>query len=227
MKNAFPSRVYVIQASNGLVKIGRSMQPEQRAKALAGASGHSMEICFLTEVRDDSSYVETAAHALLADCRRGGEWFEVHPSVAAAAVREAVKTVARRQDNKRCEGCRPNLLHSPLDGEVGEGEVSENGEPRIRWKKLGFTKPYKLLSLRFSDEGWDSLCEMQSMYTRDGIMPSKADIVRVAVLEKWEEREGPIDGPWGAYLDAWRKKWLPVQSENTHDRHSRPAAKDR
>jgi hypothetical protein len=46
-----------------------------------------------SEVRPDGSLVETTAHRLLQAKRLGGDWFDVTPEEAIAAVKEAIRLV--------------------------------------------------------------------------------------------------------------------------------------
>jgi hypothetical protein len=92
MRNCKSAKVYVI-ACEGRVKIGRSANPEMRRRGLQSSTPALLTLVHVTDERDDSSYVETTAHHLLAAKRLAGEWFDVTQEEAIAAVREAMALI--------------------------------------------------------------------------------------------------------------------------------------
>ena len=91
--------VYVIsRASDGLVKIGRSNNPEQRIRNLSMQGGFEVLQMWVSLPLKSAKDAELAAHTALADKRRIGEWFDV-------PFEKAVNIVLARQD-------APN----PIDG---------------------------------------------------------------------------------------------------------------
>ena len=106
--------LYVIASDNGLIKLGRSQEPDSRLRSLQTATGNMLRLCHTTELRDDCAAIENAAHRLLADKRKAGEWFDVGVDEAIDAVRAAVRHVeycARIKDDvQRCKGCKPRRV---------------------------------------------------------------------------------------------------------------------
>jgi hypothetical protein len=82
--------VYVMRSENGLVKIGRSRNPEKRRKALQATSGFPVELIHHWPSEAPST-VERAAHLLLSEHRKAGEWFDVSVEDAVAAIENAVQ----------------------------------------------------------------------------------------------------------------------------------------
>lgn len=81
------AQVYVM-SRDGLVKVGFSDNPERRRSTIG--SGIVIEARFPV---DKHKEVEAAAHKLLADKRRHGEWFDVTPEQACRAIKEAIQIV--------------------------------------------------------------------------------------------------------------------------------------
>ena len=84
------SSVYVMKNELGLVKIGNSKNPKMRQKQLCAASGFSVEIEHVFET-DKAWAIEHAAHGLLAERRKVGEWFDISVSDAVKAIYAASK----------------------------------------------------------------------------------------------------------------------------------------
>ena len=81
------SHTYVLLGRDGLCKIGRSNNPEARCKTI-NALGLPCELVY--KVADDRALaVERRAHTLMKARRVIGEWFDVTPDVALAAILQA------------------------------------------------------------------------------------------------------------------------------------------
>jgi len=65
--------VYFIESDNGMVKIGSSVDPETRLRALQTGSPCVLRLLF---VEPGGSARERELHARFDACRRHGEWFE-------------------------------------------------------------------------------------------------------------------------------------------------------
>lgn len=105
------AHVYVMTSGLGLVKIGKSGDPEGRRKSIELASGTLLELHYATPRRPDAGLLELFAHHILRDKRRSGEWFDVSASVAVAAVNEAARQVEFATYLKKCAaGCVPAPL---------------------------------------------------------------------------------------------------------------------
>ena len=83
--------VYVIsRASDGLVKVGRSITPDVRLRTLETQGGFHIARAWVSVPLDDSITTESLAHLALQESRDIGEWFAVDFDEAVAAVCEAV-----------------------------------------------------------------------------------------------------------------------------------------
>jgi hypothetical protein len=94
--------LYVIDSQKGTQKIGISKLPEQRMRALETASGRRLELWLLIGGRQSHArWLERMAHEYLAPWRREGEWFQVTPVEAIAAVARALATLMKEQGARR------------------------------------------------------------------------------------------------------------------------------
>ncbi len=82
--------VYVMDDSDGLVKIGISRHPPNRARYFR-AAGKRVIVAYAGECADQrtAKAVETRTHASLCGFRQMGEWFAVNAERAVAAVKRA------------------------------------------------------------------------------------------------------------------------------------------
>ncbi len=88
------NNVYVFKSDHGLVKIGKSKNPEKRLKGIQAASGLIIDLAHVREI-ENASVVERAAHILLWDKRRNGEWFDVSVEDAIKAIDRAIHELAK------------------------------------------------------------------------------------------------------------------------------------
>lgn len=85
-----PSCIYVIQDGNGRVKIGISADPIARRDNLQTASASRLKLVYVAAAKSDDAFaVERASHRLLSQYRHEGEWFDISPDVAVAAISAA------------------------------------------------------------------------------------------------------------------------------------------
>ena len=87
------SFVYVIKGSAGHHKIGVSTDPIARLSALQTGSHEELDFAYIGVTPGSGYAIERAAHDLLQDRRRSGEWFAVPASIAIGAVIEAAGRV--------------------------------------------------------------------------------------------------------------------------------------
>lgn len=80
---------YVIRGDHGLVKIGRSADPEARLASLQTASPFHLDLAHVMPVAGSAFDIEQEAHAILDRYRRAGEWFACPVDVAVAAIAAA------------------------------------------------------------------------------------------------------------------------------------------
>ena len=82
-------KIYVIKSDGGPVKIGISSDPDVRRQALESHGPNRLTLVHTRDV-DVPGAVERAAHRLLSDHRRKGEWFDVSVADAIAAIDAAL-----------------------------------------------------------------------------------------------------------------------------------------
>lgn len=90
LKNKY---LYVLEFSNGTVKIGITKEKEKRMKAISSASGMDVTRSYFTEKIDNVQNLETEIHKNFKDKRLNGEFFSV-------SFEEAVSEVKKRTENR-------------------------------------------------------------------------------------------------------------------------------
>jgi hypothetical protein len=68
------------------VKIGVTKDPERRLAEIQTGQSRKIDYAFIAPTSGDPRAVEKEAHAMLARSRLNGEWFDVPPELAIAAV---------------------------------------------------------------------------------------------------------------------------------------------
>ena len=86
LKNKY---LYVLEFTNGTVKIGITKEKERRMKAISSASGMDLVRSFFTEKIDNVQNLETELHRHFSDARLNGEFFDI-------SFEEAVEEVKNR-----------------------------------------------------------------------------------------------------------------------------------
>ena len=83
--------IYVIRGDYNMVKIGVSSNPDARCAALQTGSPYRIELWFAAPVTGNAYGVESEAHDILVSngVPMNGEWFDVTPELAIAAIRTA------------------------------------------------------------------------------------------------------------------------------------------
>jgi hypothetical protein len=80
------SFLYVIRGDHNLVKVGVSTNPNARLAQLRTASAFPIDFSYLAVTPGTGFDIEQGAHAMLASHRCNGEWFDVQPEIAVAAI---------------------------------------------------------------------------------------------------------------------------------------------
>jgi hypothetical protein len=80
------SFLYVIRGDHNLVKIGVSTNPNARLAQLRTASAFPIDFSYIAVTPGTGFDIEQGAHAMLASHRCNGEWFDVQPEIAVAAI---------------------------------------------------------------------------------------------------------------------------------------------
>jgi hypothetical protein len=119
--------IYFIQAGPGLpVKIGRADDPFKRRSELQTAAWMPLRIVGLLITAPGN---EARLHALFADYRVSGEWFEAHPSLCALGGGEPAPALA--DVPFICPADRPPVFWDPVLGESDNSVRYRGGcEPR-------------------------------------------------------------------------------------------------
>jgi hypothetical protein len=80
------SFIYVVQADNGMLKIGVSTNPGARLAQLRTSSPFKLSFAYMGALRCDGYAIEAAAHETLSRHRLEGEWFNCPVDMAVAAI---------------------------------------------------------------------------------------------------------------------------------------------
>jgi hypothetical protein len=80
------SFVYVVRGDHNLVKIGVTTNPRARLASLRTASAFPIDFSYIAVTPGTGFDIEQAAHTMLASHRCNGEWFDVAPEMAVAAI---------------------------------------------------------------------------------------------------------------------------------------------
>ena len=86
--------VYAIEAPSGLVKIGKSGNPDRRVNELCLAGGFAPKAVWYSVPVVCADIIETTAHASLQTYREMGEWFRVGFDSAVAVIEPLVPMYA-------------------------------------------------------------------------------------------------------------------------------------
>lgn len=86
LKNKY---LYVLEFTNGTVKIGITKEKERRMKAISSASGMNITRSYFTEEIDNVQNLETELHRHFKNKRLNGEFFDI-------SFEDAVKEVKKR-----------------------------------------------------------------------------------------------------------------------------------
>ena len=140
--------VYVIGPTSGLQKIGLATDPQARLAALKTASPFPLALHAAVAVPFGEAHaVEARAHTALASSRGAGEWFNVTPAEAIAAVK-----VAARQEGLGAPlaGERSDIVALPLFAYAPSPASSlpsgGKAEPGRAWQRV-----YRRVVQRLSD----------------------------------------------------------------------------
>jgi hypothetical protein len=123
------SFLYVIKADNGLVKIGRTSNPNARLAQLQSKSPTPLTFAWIGAPKADVIAIERDAHAMLDKYRRNGEWFEVSPDAAVGAIHSVayrrgqpvLDLTADQAERIRQIACMPRSKSTTALGRVAVG----------------------------------------------------------------------------------------------------------
>jgi hypothetical protein len=80
------SFLYVIRGDHNMVKVGVTTNPNARIAQLRTASAFPINFSYIAVTPGTGFDIEQGAHAMLASHRCNGEWFDVAPEMAVAAI---------------------------------------------------------------------------------------------------------------------------------------------
>jgi hypothetical protein len=89
------SFVYVVRGDHNVVKIGVTRNPRARLASLRTASAFPIEYSYIAFTDNCGPMIEGAAHTLLERYRINGEWYDVAPEMAVAALSAAAHNMGR------------------------------------------------------------------------------------------------------------------------------------
>jgi hypothetical protein len=78
--------LYVIRGDHNMSKVGVTTNPSARLAQLRTASAFPLDFSYLAVTPGTGFDIEQGAHAMLASHRCNGEWFDVQPEIAVAAI---------------------------------------------------------------------------------------------------------------------------------------------
>jgi Meiotically up-regulated gene 113 len=79
--------IYVIRGDHNLIKVGITTNPRARLSSLRTASAFPIDYSYLAAITGNSgAEIEHSVHQLLEQHRCHGEWFDVAPEMAVAAI---------------------------------------------------------------------------------------------------------------------------------------------
>ena len=85
--------LYVLEFTNGTVKIGITKEKERRMKAISSASGMNITRSYFTEKIENVQNLETELHRYFKGKRLNGEFFDID-------FEEAVTEIKKRADHR-------------------------------------------------------------------------------------------------------------------------------
>ncbi len=167
-----PAYVYVIGAADGPQKIGSAVNPASRRMMLQVGNPAILAVAYAHPVSRALVFkVEHRAHGLLADKRVRGDWFDVSPEEAVAAIREAARQIeagepAQREAIDQSDWAkrakRAGLSQKDLARLLGVAENTVSLQLRGKWQS-GTPRYVKTLI-----RAWEMLPQAQREALMDG-----------------------------------------------------------
>ena len=96
--------IYFVEAENGLVKIGRTINLERRMQDLENISPIPLRLLIAVNCDGKASKVEVAIHNKFGTQRHHGEWFELSEEQK-QWIKRAKKKIIRWATWRQCEEC--------------------------------------------------------------------------------------------------------------------------
>src|ERR1700730_17149504 len=89
------SFLYVIRGDHNMSKVGVTTNPTARLAQLRTASAFPIDYSYIAVTPGTGFDIERGAHAMLASHRCNGEWFDVQPEIAVAAIAGAAHKIVQ------------------------------------------------------------------------------------------------------------------------------------
>jgi hypothetical protein len=105
------SFLYAIRGDHNMVKIGVSTNPNARLASLRTASAFPIDFSYIAVTPGTGFDIEAGAHEMLKSHRCNGEWFDVTPEMAVAAIAGAAHKLG---EHKYLFDGQPWWLRLPL-----------------------------------------------------------------------------------------------------------------
>jgi hypothetical protein len=121
------SFLYVFKGDHNLVKVGVSTNPDARLAQLRTASPFPIDYAYVGVTPGNGFDIEGVAHDILASHRCNGEWFDVKPEMAVAAL-----AAASHRLNQPLAQLQPEMVAEILRIGAIQDAAAANDQPRSR-----------------------------------------------------------------------------------------------
>lgn len=118
------SFLYVIRGDHNMIKIGVTTNPQARLASLRTGSAFPIDYCYLAATPGTGFDIEAGSHEMLKSHRCNGEWFDVAPEMAVAAIAGAAHKLGQPLLPVTSEVANQILL-------VGANQPSGASEPQM------------------------------------------------------------------------------------------------
>ena len=122
----------MIRGEHGLIKLGTSTNPAARLAQLRTASPFPLDFAYVCAVDGDAqsaALLEALTHDMLTKNRLNGEWFDIQPTMAVAAI-----AATAHQNGFRIVEVKPDDLNTV----ISLASVGEAGKPSKTAKVIAF-----------------------------------------------------------------------------------------
>lgn len=127
-KTTVEAFVYII-ASEDLVKIGVSENPEARVRAMQISNAQALRVKFAHKAERKAAFaIERAAHTALAHCSTSGEWFRCEVDVARMVVEGIISGMVAAQNSAQSKSSMAHLDLNPRQSPLKKKTISKKSE---------------------------------------------------------------------------------------------------
>jgi len=82
--------VYALLSTDGLVKIGRALNPKARIRGISTHTGRTFVQAYISPPVDDYKKLERTLHQTFAGCRKMGEWFDISIDTVVSEIKTLI-----------------------------------------------------------------------------------------------------------------------------------------